>query len=79
MKIIQTQGHPFVKDKNKDISVVKESASTVCVCRNCVEIKVNLIIIIIIIFFFIPLVVKIPGVKRKKLKTDVSSLEWSEV
>jgi len=49
----------------------------------------NIIIIIIIIFltlgryiiiiFFIPLVVKIPGVKRKKLKTDVSSLEWSEV
>jgi len=30
-------------------------------------------------YFFIPLVVKIPGVKRKKLKTDVSSLEWSEV
>ena len=38
-----------------------------------------IIIIIIIIFFFLPLVVKIPGVKRKKLKTDVSSLEWSEV
>ena len=36
------------------------------------------IIIIIIIFFFIPLVVKIPGVK-KKLKTDVSNMEWSEV
>jgi len=41
-----------------------------------------IIIIIIIIFFlfiFLTLVVKIPGVKRKKLKTDVSSLEWSEV
>ena len=43
------------------------------------------IIIIIIIFtlgnyyfFLIPLVVKIPGVK-KKLKTDVSNMEWSEV
>ena len=35
-------------------------------------------IIIIIIIFFIPLVVKIPGVK-KKLKTDVSNMEWSEV
>jgi len=30
-------------------------------------------------YFFLPLVVKIPGVKRKKLKTDVSSLEWSGV
>ena len=44
-----------------------------------VQIIIIIIIIIIIFFFFIPLVVKIPGVKRKKLKTDVSSLEWSEV
>ena len=38
----------------------------------------NGIIIIIIIIIILPLVVKIPGVK-KKLKADVSNVEWSEV
>ena len=37
-----------------------------------VNVAVCIIIIIIII-------VKIPGVKKKKLKTDVSNMEWSEV
>jgi len=37
---------------------------------------INIVVLIIIIIIII---VKIPGVKRKKLKTDVSSMEWSEV
>jgi len=56
---------------NKDVQNANDN--------NNIKIIYIIIIIIIIIFFFIPLVVKIPGVKRKKLKTDVSSLEWSEV
>jgi len=52
--------------------------SSLIVIVTCLYPKYKCRIIIIIIFFFIPLVVKIPGVK-KKLKTDVSNMEWSEV
>ena len=39
-------------------------------CYGAIEVVAIIIIIIIIIFFFIPSVVKIPRVKRSKLKSE---------